>query len=62
MRDTSISKTVFFGVVVGGKLVDMAMAETDTTLKMYFFWGVFALIVLYWAKQTFLDYTGRKKE
>lgn len=61
MTEGGISKTIFFGTMVGMKLVDMAIAETDLKLRVYFFFGIFALVVIYWGKQTFLDYTGRDK-
>lgn len=62
MTEGGISKTIFFGTMVGMKLADMAIAETDPRLRVYFFFGISALVVIYWGKQTFLDYVkGIKK-
>lgn len=56
MTEGGISKTVFFGLMVGAKLADMAMAEEDPKHRMYFFFGLVGLIVIYWFKQTILEY------
>ena len=61
MTETGISKTVFFGLMIGAKLADMAMAEEDPKYRMYFFFGLTFLVLVYWGKQTFLDYIGTKK-
>ena len=62
MTESGVSKTVFFGLMVGAKLADMAMAEEDPKYRMYFFFGLVTLIIIYWTKQTFLDYVlGKKK-
>lgn len=62
MTEGGISKTIFFGTMVGVKLADMAIAETDPKLRVYFFFGIFALVVIYWGKQTFLDYVKDVKK
>ena len=56
MTEGGISKKVFFGVLLGTKLADIAVAETDPGYKCYFFFGLVGLIVIYWAKQAVLDY------
>ncbi len=62
MTDSGISKTVFFGLMVGSKLADMAMAEEDPKHRMYFFFGMVALVIIYWGKQTFLEYKQHQKK
>lgn len=56
MTEGGISKTVFFGLMVGAKLADMALAEEDPKSRIYFFFGMVALVIIYWGKQTFLEY------
>ena len=59
MTTTGISKTVFFGLMIGAKLADMAVAETDSTNRLYLFIILAGLVIIYWAKQTILEYRGR---
>lgn len=61
MTKGGISKTVFFGVMIGAKLVDIAVAEKNPNYRMYFFFGLAALVVIYWLKQTILEYFGEIK-
>lgn len=58
MTKGSISKKTHFGVILGLKLGDMAMAEEDPIYRACFFFGIFALILAFWIFQTTLDYLG----
>lgn len=58
MTKGGISKTVFFGVMLGGKLADIAMAEKNPKYRVYFFFGLLGLVLCYWVKQTILEYLG----
>ena len=62
MTEGGMSKTVFFGCLVGQQLANMAIAEEDAKCRMYFFFGLIVLIIIYWGKQTFLDYVMGKKK
>ena len=56
MTESGVSKKMFFGVVIGQQLTNMAIAEEDAKLKVWFFAGIWLLIIVYWAKQAALDY------
>lgn len=51
-----VSKKMFFGIVIGQQLTNMAIAETDSKLKLYYFIGIWLLVVIYWIKQSILDW------
>lgn len=61
MTEGGISKKVFFGVLALEAITDIAVADTDGKRTLYYVCILAALVVCYWAKQTFLDYTSRKK-
>ena len=56
MTKGGVSKTVFFGITIGGQLANMAIAEPDAKYRLYFFIGIWLLVVIYWIKQTILDW------
>ena len=56
MTEGGISKKMFFGCLVGQQLANMAIAEKDPKLKVWFFVGIWFLIIIFWAKQALLDY------
>ena len=56
MTEGGVSKKVFFGIVIGQQLANMAIAETDAEYRLYYFIGIWLLVVIFWAKQSILDY------
>ena len=56
MTEGGVSKKVFFGVVIGQQLANMAVAEEDAKLKAWFFAGIWLLIIVFWTKQALMDY------
>lgn len=66
MTEGGISKKVFFGTILAIKLADMAIAETASNYRIYYFFGLLALIPLYWTYQVIIDYLkdikGKNKE
>ena len=56
MTEGGVSKKVFFGIVIGQQLANMAIAETDAKYRLCYFIGIWLLVVIFWAKQAILDY------
>lgn len=56
MTEGGISKKTFFGVILGLKLADIAVAEENPEYKLYYFFGLLSIIIIFWAKQAVLDY------
>lgn len=56
MTEGGMSKKMFFGCLIGQQLANMAIAETDARHRLYYFAGIWLLVVIYWAKQSIMDY------
>lgn len=56
MTDSGVSKKMFFGCLIGQQLANMAISETEGRHRLYYFIGMWLLVVIYWAKQAALDY------
>lgn len=62
MTEGGISKKTFFGVVIGQQLANMAIAEENPEYKLYYFFGLMFLVIIFWAKQSALDYLKNIKK